>query len=446
MNLNSNNQPENYIRFKHQKLLRINPPPSLSPLENQKNNLEQNNQRLNKRINNFKKVHKQNKEEQDNYELNRNIANFYKNPFQYMEFLAKNYFIQQAKTLDNLEIKKEMIDNFRRLCYQIEDHIQKFTTNEELKLKRLQKEVESKLKGNILPMNNESKIDYSNNKNIEDKNIMNSNNNIISSPANLKDEELMRRIFGNFSYNQSPFDGIITTGNAANFVINKKISNLNEDNLYLNALSCLKGDKIVVPKNKFIAVKELNLNDINQKKIVDTQNFVELKNKMKIEQKMDKNNENKSKSKKSNTHKNDKKNLDELISYSNNYIKNIEQYQKEKEMLLDNLKKKLNEHFETNAIKLAMTKLSVCEKNLDEIKLEYNKAPENKICNWEAKKEILEEEFRNTQNMVDNFLNGSPIEGINNQKNYIKKKKGKKKRNYSSIPFKNKTFNNFKFK
>ena len=117
MNLNSNNQPENYIYFKQPRLLRINPPPSLSPQENQKNNLDERNHLLNKRINNFKKVHKKNKEEQENYELNRNLANFYKNPFCYMEYLAKNYFIQQAKTLENLEIKKEMTDNFKKRPY-----------------------------------------------------------------------------------------------------------------------------------------------------------------------------------------------------------------------------------------------------------------------------------------------------------------------------------------
>jgi small subunit ribosomal protein S15 len=42
-----------------------------------------------------------------------------------------------------------MTDNFKKLCYQIEDHIQKFTTNEEIKLIKLQKEVENKLKGGI---------------------------------------------------------------------------------------------------------------------------------------------------------------------------------------------------------------------------------------------------------------------------------------------------------
>ena len=120
------------------------------------------------------------------------------------------------------------------------------------------------------------------------------------------------------------------------------MSNLNEDNLYLNALSCLKGDKMVAPKNKFIAVKELNLNDINQRKIVDTQNLIDLKNQMNIEQKMqlyNKNKENQIKNKIHQNKKEEKKNLEELISYSNNYIKNMEKYQKEKEILLDELKK-----------------------------------------------------------------------------------------------------------
>ena len=424
MNLNSNNYPKNYIHFQHSNYFNYSPP------ENEDIDFEERYQKLQKRINNYKILHKQKKEEQENYELNRNIANFYKNPFQYMEYLAKNYFIQNANTLENMQIKKEMTDNFRRLCYQIEDHIQKFTENEEIKLKKLQKDLDDKLKGNILPLSNDSKnsnINSSNNRNIDPK------NKIISSPANISDEELMRRILGNNSYQQSPLDGIITTGNANNFVVNNKISNLNEDNLYLNALSCLKGDKMVAPKNKFIAVKELNLNDINQRKIVDTQNLKDLKNKMNIEHKLPLN-------------KNEKKNLDELISYSNNYIKNMEQYQKEKEILLDELKKKLNKNFTENATKLALQKLSINEKNLNEIKNQNQKLPENKLCNWEEEKERLEEEFIKTQNMVDNFLNGNKGVKLKNQEKKINNKmKGKKKRNNSALPYKNTRFYNYNF-
>ena len=283
MNLNLNNYTKNYIHFQNTNYFNYSSP------ENENIDFEQRYQKLQKRINNYKILHQQKKEEQENYELNRNIANFYRNPFQYMEYLAKNYFIQNANTLENMKIKKEMTDNFRRLCYQIEDHIQKFTENEEIKLKKLQKDLEDKLKGNILPLSNDDKnsnINSANNRNIEQRNFDEKKNKIISSPVNMNDEELMRRIFGNNSYQQSPLDGIITTGNANNFIVNNKMSNLNEDNLYLNALSCLKGDKMVAPKNKFIAVKELNLNDINQRKIIDTQNLVDLKNKMNIEHKL----------------------------------------------------------------------------------------------------------------------------------------------------------------
>ena len=439
MNLNSNNYPKNYIHFQRSNYFNYSAP------ENENIDFEERYQKLQKRINNYKILHKQKKEEQENYELNRNIANFYKNPFQYMEYLAKNYFIQNANTLENMQIKKEMTDNFRRLCYQIEDHIQKFTENEEIKLKKLQKDLDDKLKGNILPLSNDSKnsnINISNNRNIEPKNFDNRKNKIISSPVNMNDEELMRRIFGN-SYQQSPFDGIITTGNANNFVVNNKISNLNEDNLYLNALSCLKGDKMVAPKNKFIAVKELNLNDINPRKIVDTQNLIDLKNKMNMEYKL---NQNQIKNKLDNIKKTEKKNLDELISYSNNYIKNMEQYQKEKEILLDELKKKLNKNFTENATKLALQKLSINEKNLNDIKNQNQKLPEKKLCNWEEEKERLEEEFIKTQKMVDNFLNGNKGVKLKNQEKKINNKmKGKKKRNNSALPYKNIRFYNYNF-
>ena len=449
MNLNSNNNyPKNYIHFPQPNFFNSSPP------ENEENiDFEQRYQKLQKRINKYKKMHNQKKEEQENYELNRNIVNFYKNPFQYMEYLAKNYFIQNANTLENMQIKKEMTDNFRRLCYQIEDHIQKFTENEEIKLKKLQKDLEDKLKGNMLPLNNEEKNSNSNsinnNRNFDQKNFDEKKNKIISSPVNMNDEELMRRIFGNNSYNQSPLDGIITTGNANNFVNNNKMSNLNEDNLYLNALSCLKGDKMVAPKNKFIAVKELNLNDINQRKIVDTQNLIDLKNQMNIEQKMqlyNKNKENQIKNKIHQNKKEEKKNLEELISYSNNYIKNMEKYQKEKEVLLEELKNKLNKEFAENANKLALQKISINEKNLNEMKEKYNKPPENKLCNWEEKKDLLEKEFMDTQNMVNNFLNGTKGVKLKNQnKKMNNKMKGKKKRNNSALPYKNSRFYNYNF-
>ena len=444
MNLNSNPNQENYVHFKTPKLLILNQPQSFSLQKNKNDDLDYRNHQLKKRIHDLNKIHRQNKEEQENYELNRNLANFYKNPFQYMEYLAKNYFIQQANVLENLQIKQEITNNFKKLCDQIEDQITKFTSNEEIKLKKLQKDIEKKMKEGIIPSpsNYDPNIKNSENTNINDYN--NENNMFQSSPVNMSDEEFMRRVFGNPEGYHSPLDGIITTGNATNFVINNKNSDLKDDNIYLNALSCLKCDKIVVPKNKFLLVKDLNINDINinQNKITDPKNnYSDLKSKNIVKNNKE---ENKIKNKMDKMKKTEKKNLEELISYSNNYIKNMKQYQKEKEKLVQEIKNKLNENLETNATKVALSKLSVCEKNLDEINLNYKKVPEGKIIDWEEKKDLLEKEFRNTQMMVNNFL-GENDNVIYKEKNNEKKRKikNKKKRNFSAVPYNKNYFFNY---
>ena len=290
-----------------------------------------------------------------------------------------------------------------------------------------------------------------NNININNNNYNNKySNNLQSSPMTIDDKEFLNRVIGNRGmYGSSSMDGIITNGNAANYVINNKISNLNEDNLYLNALSCLKGDKLVVPKKKFIAVKELSLNDIDQKKIQDTQNISDLKTKMKIEEynneilgkKNDINNK-KIKNKINNLKQNEKKNLEDLISYSNNHLNNMKQLQKEKNDLVNYIKQKLNKEFEANAIKLAMDKLSVCEQNLSQIKSDKyynNNIPENSLTNWDERKELLEKEYRDTQTMVNNFLKGK---GASLSKKSNKNINKKKKRNKSAIPYNRKNYYN----
>ena len=457
MNLNSNNGNENFIRYKQPRLLRVTRPPETSAYEQANYDFEKKNIELKKRIHELNKYHRQNKEEQDKFELNRMLTCFYKNPFNYMEYLAKRYFIENANTLENLKIKQEMTSNFQKLCYQIEDQIRNYTTNEERKLHELHKMVENKLKSDSLPFNQDIPNDYQGKD--DSQNIVNNNNqeanrnigdNLQSSPMTVDDREFINRVLGNFGSYGTSMDGITTTGNAANYVINNKISHLNEDNIYKNALSCLKGDKLVVPKNKFIAVKDLTLDDINEKKIKDTQNISDLKNQMKIEQynnkimgKNNDGNDKKIKNKINNMKKNEKKNLEELISYSNNHINNMKQYQKEKKDLINYVKKKLNQNFEENAIKLAMNKLSLCEQNLNQIKSDnnYNGAPENNLCNWEERKDILEKEYRDTQTMVNNFLNGRGMSTSDmTKRGTSNKNKSKKKRNNSANPLNKKIF------
>ena len=448
MNLNSNNGNENFIRYKQPRLLHINRPPDTSPYNQENYDFEKKNIELKKRIHELNKLHRQNKEEQDKYELNRMLTCFYKNPFNYMEFLAKRYFVENANTLENLKIKEEMTNNFKQLCYQIEDQIRNYTANEERKLNKLHKMVENKIKGDSLPFSQ----DMISSPNNFQTNLTNNNNldNLQSSPMTIDDQEFLNRLIGNYGSYGNSMDGITTKGNPANYVINNKISNLNEDNIYKNALSCLKGDKLVAPKNKFIAVKELTLNDINQKKMEDAKNIQDIKIKMKIEQYnnqiMGKNNDENGKNirnKLDNLKKNEKKKLEDLISYSQNHINNMKQYQKEKKELVDYVKKKLNQNFEENAVKLAMNKLSICEQNLNQIKSDnnYNNLPENQLCNWEERKEILEKEYRDTQKMVNNFLNGRGA-SISKPINKGNKNKIKKKRNNSANPINRKIYYN----
>ena len=439
----------NYIIFKQPKLFFINKTQDLNIFNQLNKDFERKEKQLQKRIENLNNHHKENKEEELQNEISKNPENFFQNPFKYMDYLAKKYCTENVNILENLKIKQDMTNNFHKLCNQIEGHIKVYTANEERRLNDLKKEVDKKLNGDTLPIE-EEKFQNMNN-------INNNNPNLKSSPMTMDDQEFLSRVIGyQGSYGSSPLDGIITNGNAVNYVNNNKKSYLNEDNLYINALSCLKGDKLIAPKNNFIAIKELSLNDIDQNKIKDTQNITDLKTKMQIEQYNkeimgDKNNK-KIKNKINNIKKNEKKNLEDLISYSNNHINNMKQYQKEKNELIKNLKNKLNKDFEANAIKLAMSKLSICDQNLSQIKAGtgnnyYNnsniKIPQNSLIDWKERKEILDKEFNDTQKMVNNFLNGRGTSLTKSlKKGNINKKK--KKRNNSAIPYNNKKYYNYK--
>ena len=131
----------------------------------------------------------------------------------------------------------------------------------------------------------------------------------------------------------------------------------------------------------------------------------------------------------------------------------MKQYQKEKNELIKNLKNKLNKDFEANAIKLAMSKLSICDQNLNQIKSGtgqnyYNsnnnvKIPQNSLIDWKERKEILDKEFNDTQKMVNNFLNGRGA-SLNKPVKKGNKNTKKKKRNNSAIPYNNKKYYNYK--
>ena len=231
-------------------------------------------------------INKINQEKEDE-EIMKKIdkENYFRNPFKFMDYLAKKYFIENANTLENLQIKQEMVTNFQKLCNQIKNDISNYTRNEEIYLRDLRQEIKAKLNSDSLLLNQNIKESLNNNQEKGKLGEIGDSNNLQSSPMTMDDKEFLMRVMGNQGFDgSSPMDGITTTTNALNYVNSKKNSKISDNNFYLNALSCLKGDKLIAPKSQFIAVKELSLNDIDQKKIKDTQNLIDLKNKMKIEQ------------------------------------------------------------------------------------------------------------------------------------------------------------------
>ena len=342
-----------------------------------------------------------NQEKNQNKIFEQEKLNYCKNPLEYLDYLAKKYFKENFNALEGLEIKKDLLEIFYKTCNQIEEHIHDYAENREKKIKELENKLYKKTNGEFIPLI-ENDIPTSSNKN----KITIQNNEFKSKPMNIDDKEFLKRLIGNQDLN-----GITINMDPSNYIRKNKNSKLNENNLFKNALSCLKGDKLVTPKSNFLIVKELGLNDIDHKKIVDTKNLQDLKNKIKIEQY---NKEIMGKNKKSIKDRNKKeKKLEELISYSNNAIKKMEQYQKEKRDLIKALQKELNHNYEKNAIQLATEKLAICEKNLDQFEnkdfnnnFNNNYIPENSLIDWKERKEMLDKQYNDTQTMVNNFMKG----------------------------------------
>ena len=361
---NNNFHREGYISIKQPKLFRIGGQPQPTSVnENGQNNnydFEKQNQELKKRIHNLNKMSRQNKKEEEDYELMRLQKCFYKNPFSYMDYLAKKYFTEKANILENMQIKKEIISNFQNLCFQIQNQIKDYTQTEELKLQYLQQIIENKLNGK--------------NSTISKKPIS-----LQKSTMSNEDQELLNKIL---------VQNVNTiTSSTINNNLNNNINNYQENlsiNEYKEALSFLKGNQINKPKRNFLVV-----NDINSENEINNANYDKFKSNYIV----------------NNLEKNDQKKLSELIAYSDNHINNMINLQKQKEGLINNMNKKFTDDFEQEKIKIAMEKLNLCEQNLNDIKNEIAvDVNDLDVDDLYKTRDILDSNFKNTNKMVDNFL------------------------------------------
>lgn len=64
-------------------------------------------------------------------------------------------------------------------------------------------------------------------------------------------------------------------------IINSKNSKLNLENIAKHTIKIIQGDKIVPPKRQFLSVRNLTLDNINEKEMIEAKNLFDLQNNFK---------------------------------------------------------------------------------------------------------------------------------------------------------------------
>ena len=438
----------NVIKIKKPRLLKI----GQNKFNNNNNNkfagtvLEENykkeNELIQQRIKNLNEMDKQLEKDEEQWEKDRMLNCFYKNPFCYLDYLVKKYFRDKGNLIENLQIKEEIIKNFNKFCSQIEGKIHSYTNNELFRLKQLEKKINDKL----------------NDGNLNDNINNNNNNEFKSQPVNQK--ELYNAIFGN----NGGSAGIFTKPDANNFILNDPYASYNQEFMFNQALQCLKDNKIEAPKMSYLTTNNLDSNYIKKNEIEDTNRLKKLKTKSnwnELKENPDENNplfknpinqyDQKGKVKKSlnEIKKKEKKDFEKMIKNCEESINNMNNLNNENKNLIKYVQKNLNDKFNEDLVKLGITKLSIYETNLNQIKKDLDRvSPWEMIGNYKERKKIMEEEYTNTLKYVNNFLQGNKYLNDNKPLNdeqieilYQKyKKNNKKKRPKSNKNFRIKKF------
>ena len=438
----------NVIKIKKPRLLKI----GQNKFNNNNNNkfagtvLEENykkeNELIQQRIKNLNEMDKQLEKDEEQWEKDRMLKCFYKNPFCYLDYLVKKYFRDKGNLIENLQIKEEIIKNFNKFCSQIEGKIHSYTNNELFRLKQLEKKINDKL----------------NDGNLNDNINNNDNNEFKSQPVNQK--ELYNAIFGN----NGGSAGIFTKPDANNFILNDPYASYNQEFMFNQALQCLKDNKIEAPKMSYLTTNNLDSNYIKKNEMEDTNRLKKLKTKSNWNELKENPNEDnplfknpinqydqKGKVKKSlnEIKKKEKKDFEKMIQNCEESINNMNNLNNENKNLIKYVQKNLNDKFNEDLVKLGITKLSIYETNLNQIKKDLDRvSPWEMIGNYKERKKIMEEEYTNTLKYVNNFLQGNKYLNDNKPLNdeqieilYQKyKKNNKKKRPKSNKNFRIKKF------
>ena len=442
---------KDHIVIKQPKLLRIkkndmNNVQKIIP--NLNDEYKKENKVIKKRIKELKEIDKQLKEEEHNAQLERNLTSFYRNPFCYMDYLVKKYFKEKANLLENYGIKQSIMNDFNTFTNEIEKKLHNFTQSELFKLKRLQNQIDKKLN-----INQAKPTDENSNLNAEPITSQDKLN-IIFNPSSFKNTNDKDAIEKKMLVE---LNGIVSSKqDAEDIVINDPTSDLHKENLFNQALACLKGEKIIPPKRSFLTTTDLQLKDVNRDNLIDSKNISKLQSKAEWynalkehpipdfygrQKVLDKNKKDKQK---------EKEDFYAMIGESEKQIEQMNRISKENDELIRYVKDKVDNDFNKEAIKVGMTKLSIYQHNLEQIHKDFDDMKSDQLCvNYDEMQKEMDYNYNYLLEKTNNFLKGkkyknpdAPIDDNDIDdlyKKYAKKEKvAKTKRkfnNQSTNPF-----------
>lgn len=186
-------------------------------------------------------------------------------------------------------------------------------------------------------------------------------------------------------------------------ILNDKYSNLSKENILKQALTCIKGPRIVIPNSNFIQVKDLEECHINKEEMKHATRLFEMERNF---EKIKKNSEDLVITHINKTISAEKKIFDEMMSKANEGIQRMEQGGLVSEEVLAYIKSKVDEDFSKECIKLGISKLNIFENNLDDIKKELEKyeTADQECMRLQERLRILEENTKLADLKAEKFI------------------------------------------
>lgn len=407
------------------------------------------NKKLQKRIKDLNEMEKQVKEKQHEMELQRNLKSFYRNPFSYMDYLVKQYFREKSNLLENLDVKNQITNDFLTFCHEIQGKLDTFTQGELSRLKALEKKIEDKMRNNPgIGGGQRGLAQFDPNEPLSSMPIdQYPQSNAFFSNSNVN------HFIENEDNKKALLFNILTRPDSAQMILNDKAATFHQEEIFKHALACLKGDTITPPKQSFLACDNISLEEIQTKDMRDSKRISTIKKKADWEEYIQAQLDPKynyiddpihSRIKKQKSQ--EKSIFNKVLNESSKGIDKMNQKSQENEHMIDYVKTQLDKKFNRELIKVGLTKLSLYETNLNEIKNDLNKAQTNQHCvDLKERLELMDNEYNKTQKKIANIigdqvyssncnqLGDDDIDKLYNKYNtHNNKNKSKKKRKINS--------------